>query len=554
MRIALLLLAALAAGDLDAHIRALGSKSLAERDRAADAIAALGPAGAPAVPALVAWLEEFAKDYSFRPDRALAALAAIGPAARDAIPAVERIMRLDPGPPPPEGEEYRDFHAPAGEALAAMGEPGRAALLRALRDPNPFAGLSAIDGLRTLGADAAFAVPDLADAVHKVLPRHVARMHWDPQQGAIEPLHREAVALLGELGPAAKAAVPALLARREPDSLLALSRIAPDEPEVAKVFGPIVRDGPNSFIERAADAIPAFGAAFVLDLHERLKEGRWGAAIPVAILVAIGEPARAALRSLVSESSRPAWILDALVEAGADTAPYVPTAIALLFDDDPNAWVPAARALDRAGDAAVEAVLPRVLDLAWHAHPWPLLCREAPELVNRLAPAWWAHRRPSPDDGGFDERGLRRTPVLGGGGGGAFEDLGPDGAPLLGFRTSVFWHAGHLCVKRVVPLVRGGEGPASGRDGRSQQEDVAPEGYAVGALLVKAGDRVDGFAVVYFRYLGDRVDPDDVRIGPWRGGTDGCPETVLGGDGNRIVGIHGRRGADVDAIGLVESR
>ncbi len=556
----LLLCAAAPAGELADHIRALSSDSIAERDAAADAIATLGPDAAKAVPALTAWLGEFGTGvrYHLWPDRALAALKAIGPAAKDAIPAIERVMRMDPGPPPREGEEYRDFHAPAGVAIAAMGEPGRVALLRALWSDNPFAGLSAIDGLRTLGEKAAFAVPALADAVHKRLPEAVRRMHWDPQQGAIGPLHHEAVALLGEVGPLAKAAVPALLKRCEPDSFVALSRIAPEDPEVVKVFGPLVEDGSDGFLFEAADAFPAFGGAFLPHLVARLKRGRWSAGRPVAILASLGEQAVPALHEVLRDVPRPAWILDALVQADADTTPYVEEAIPLLFDEDPNAWAPAARALERSGDAGDVKLLPRVIDRAWHEHPWPVLWQATPALAKRLGPAWWERRRPEPSDDGFDEEGLRRTPLCGGSGGSEFTILGPDHAPLRAFRRTYAWVGGHLIVKSLAPIFRG-EGVAApgtrcGRGGKWPSYDAAPDGYAVGALIVKGGHRVDGFAVVFMRDLGDRLDPEDVVLGPWRGGTDGGPAIILGGEGRRIVGIHGRRGADLDALGLVEER
>ena len=152
--------------------------------------------------------------------------------------------------------------------------------------------------------------------------------------------------------------------------------------------------------------------------------------------------------------------------------------------------------------------------------------------------------------------GLRATRILGGGGGSPFEVRGPRGALLVGLRhTTIVW-AGHRIVRSLQPLflvdgeVRGGA--VLGRPNGPVQTTLARPGYAVGALLVRAGHRVDGFAVVFMRVAGDGLDPSDVTTSPWVGGTGGGAEQLLGGSGRVVEGLCGRHGADLDALGLLE--
>jgi len=151
---------------------------------------------------------------------------------------------------------------------------------------------------------------------------------------------------------------------------------------------------------------------------------------------------------------------------------------------------------------------------------------------------------------------VRRTAIVGGGGGGAFEARAPEGALLVGVRgTTISW-AGHEIVRSLQPLYRldgeEHEGDVFGYANRTVVEALAKPGYAVGALLVKGGHRVDGLRCVFMRVDGDRLDLSDVYTGPWIGGRGGGAEELLGGSGRPVVGLVGRCGADLDAVGLLE--
>ncbi len=80
---------------------------------------------------------------------------------------------------------------------------------------------------------------------------------------------------------------------------------------------------------------------------------------------------------------------------------------------------------------------------------------------------------------------------------------------------------------------------------------LAKEGYAVGGIIAKSGNRIDGFRVVFMRLDGDRLDTTDSYESEWFGGRGGGGETLLGGTGNLVIGLHGQQGADLDGVGLV---
>jgi hypothetical protein len=149
---------------------------------------------------------------------------------------------------------------------------------------------------------------------------------------------------------------------------------------------------------------------------------------------------------------------------------------------------------------------------------------------------------------------LVKTALVGGGGGGPFENKGSDGALLAGFEVTYF----DYWVKTVRPYYRTQDGVAPGtvvgntRGGRGGPTVLAKDGYAVGGIVAKGGRRLDGFRLVFMRVQGDRLDPADHYESEWLGFPGGGPETLLGGDGRPVVGLHGRSGADIDAIGLIQ--
>ena len=151
----------------------------------------------------------------------------------------------------------------------------------------------------------------------------------------------------------------------------------------------------------------------------------------------------------------------------------------------------------------------------------------------------------------------RRIGPQGGAGGGEFTDLPAQGALLIGFRISTGPVYGNPCVSALQPVFQSESGKLEGAShGRKQDEFKileAKPGYAVGGIVVKTGLAVDGLKIVFMRIQGDALDPSEKYESDWTGGRGGGPETPLGCDGKPIIGIHGRSGDGLDAIGLIEA-
>lgn len=258
----------------------------------------LGPAAAPAVPALVEAL-----GHSKMQAQAAAALGEIGPGAREAVPAL-RAMLQDRSP---------SLRSAAAQALATI-EPAPAAgdvaaFAAALRDPDPGQRIAAAIALARLGPDAAPALPALVEATRDEDSR----------------VRHEAVKALGAMGPGATAAVSA--------SVEALGD--QDGTVSAAAASALVKLGP----EAAQAAIPK--------LLQRLREGDsadQGAAAP-------GAPRRPSVFALVQTLvGRDGF------SGRADARLWVPLLVELLGSPDPQLRRWAARSIGQIGAEAAPAV------------------------------------------------------------------------------------------------------------------------------------------------------------------------------------------------------
>jgi hypothetical protein len=145
------------------------------------------------------------------------------------------------------------------------------------------------------------------------------------------------------------------------------------------------------------------------------------------------------------------------------------------------------------------------------------------------------------------------TPWLGGDGGTVFCEPAPTGSRLVGFRCST---AG--IIRGIQPVFRGAggllEGAHFGGNGDEAPPAIAKAGYAVGGIWVKAGGRVHGMRVVFMRDRQGRLDPKDFYHSEWIGERGGDEETLLGGTGQPVLGIHGAVGQDLESLGLMLAR
>jgi hypothetical protein len=155
--------------------------------------------------------------------------------------------------------------------------------------------------------------------------------------------------------------------------------------------------------------------------------------------------------------------------------------------------------------------------------------------------------------GGFikpNGKPTRSTVIVGGTGGGDFEDIGKDNQILVGFKFTVT-----SIIKSIQPVFYDGtnrtDGRQYGKPSGAEQEIVAKPGYAVAGIVARGGTRVDGFKVVFMRVAGPGLDPRDSYTSKWLGGSGGGDEMKIGGDGGYVLGIHGRSADDLDCLGLV---
>src|SRR5262249_19209293 len=150
---------------------------------------------------------------------------------------------------------------------------------------------------------------------------------------------------------------------------------------------------------------------------------------------------------------------------------------------------------------------------------------------------------------------LRRMRAVGGPGGGAFEDVAKEAYPLVGFHVTTVGFEGRSVIGSIQPIYRTPSGSKDsstlGRGNPPGKRVEAKDGYAVGGLVVRKGKVLDALKVIFMRLTGNRLEVNDRYESEWFGGGGGG-ETSLAGDGALIVGIHGRYGAAIDSLGLIQ--
>src|SRR5262249_24581317 len=82
-------------------------------------------------------------------------------------------------------------------------------------------------------------------------------------------------------------------------------------------------------------------------------------------------------------------------------------------------------------------------------------------------------------------------------------------------------------------------------------------GYAVGAIRVCSSlsggfELVRGMQILFMRRVDWALDPEDSYWSEWIGVGGVGREVLLGGDGNPVVGIHGRAGGAIDSLGIIQ--
>jgi hypothetical protein len=205
---------------------------------------------------------------------------------------------------------------------------------------------------------------------------------------------------------------------------------------------------------------------------------------------------------------------------------------------DPNAGIRGPRpGANR--DAAVVPNIPQPERPAWAppggqpVNPFPA----APQPVNPIP----APVRPVTVNTG------RPTELLGGSGGGPFHLASPDSAPLRGLHYRLGRWDNRELVGRVRPIFGPGDGPQ-----QNETSVVAKPGYAVGGMNVEADKYAAAIQLIFMRVTDDgALDPADSYTSEWIAKPSGKPTQMLAGDGTKVIGLCGRQGLILDAVGLV---
>ena len=139
------------------------------------------------------------------------------------------------------------------------------------------------------------------------------------------------------------------------------------------------------------------------------------------------------------------------------------------------------------------------------------------------------------------EGNLKEWQILGGGQKN-WKDVPATGGVLIGFRYSA--SPNNRIPDFIQPIYRGPKGEFLGAgtgtaNVRTQfAVSKAKAGYAVGAIFIRSGAWLDAIQPVFMKMTATGVDPSDSYKGIFLGG-DGGSGTMLG-DGNFVVGVHGR--------------
>jgi hypothetical protein len=136
--------------------------------------------------------------------------------------------------------------------------------------------------------------------------------------------------------------------------------------------------------------------------------------------------------------------------------------------------------------------------------------------------------------------------MIGGPGGFPFRAASQGGQPVVGFRCSVGAWAGKQALADLQPLFDRA-GPAT-----AASQAVAKDGYVVGGLELDASELVHAVRVIFVRRKGDgSLDRSDSYSSGWLGRPAGNSPQKLDSGTAVVIGVHGRKGAVIDAVGLV---
>jgi ATP-dependent protease ClpP protease subunit len=144
--------------------------------------------------------------------------------------------------------------------------------------------------------------------------------------------------------------------------------------------------------------------------------------------------------------------------------------------------------------------------------------------------------------------GATKTEQLGAMGGAPFVNVNPAGSPLLGFHYTMGNWGGKPVLRRFDPLFAKPAADVSG----DPTFVLAREGYVVGGLLVEADNtNIITLQVIFVALKNGRIDASDSYKSDRIGTPCGLAMNQLAGKGETVIGVFGRYGMNMAAVGLV---
>ena len=179
----------------------------------------------------------------------------------------------------------------------------------------------------------------------------------------------------------------------------------------------------------------------------------------------------------------------------------------------------------------------------------PRLLRTAEPTIDPRSPLWLSAASRSPVS----------SETVGGTGGKPFTERFPDGGILVGLRTTARGDDGKDVIASVQAIYVTPDGvyhtgQVHGDTGVKAVETIAPPGYAVGAIDAQGGHLLETFRQRFARLTPAKLEFDDgFQSWTWvgSGDVDMSRVTELAGQGKPIVGLVGRGGVSVDALGVM---
>jgi HEAT repeat protein len=334
---------------IPALMAALQDKNLQVRRSAADVLRQIGR---PAIPALAKALKN--SDANVR-SYAAYVLGRIGAEAKTALPQLVPLLK----------DSDANVRSNAADALEGIGAEGKTALpqlVPLLKDSDANVRSSAASALGSLGAEAKTALPQLVPLL----------------KDSDADVRSNAAYALGRIGAKAKTGVPQLVpllkdsdANVRINAAYALARIGAEAKTGVPQLVPLLKDSDANVRSNAADALARIGAEAKTALPQLvplLKDSDANVRISVAsALGRIGAEAKTALPQLVpllkdSDAYVRDSAADALGRIGAEAKTALPQLVPLLKDSDANVRISAADALVRIG-AEAKTALPQLVPL-----------------------------------------------------------------------------------------------------------------------------------------------------------------------------------------------